>query len=119
MSAAATAISAGIRVSRPQFYLAGREDIVLGQGLQRMSVCERVEGLYHCEARFGNWGPKGNAIVFLYFERQKLVSARRYRSRSTATSSLTAEFRRWRASSAKACRRRSRFYWKTASRTCA
>lgn len=72
MSAAATAISAAIRVSRPQFYLAGREDIVLGQGLLRMSVCETVQGLYHCEACFGNWGPKGNAIDFLYFDRKTL-----------------------------------------------
>jgi phage protein D len=37
-----------------------------------MSVCETVHGLYHCEARFGNWGPKGNSIDFLYFDRKKL-----------------------------------------------
>jgi hypothetical protein len=71
MSAAA-ATTAGIRVSRPSFYLAGQEDIVLGQGLLRMAICETVHGLYHCEARFGNWGPKGNAIDFLYFDRKKL-----------------------------------------------
>jgi len=45
---------------------------VLGQGLLRMAVCETVQGLYHCEAHFGNWGPKGNAIDFLYFDRKKL-----------------------------------------------
>ena len=45
---------------------------MLGQGLLRMSVCETVQGLYHCEAHFGNWGPKGNGIDFLYFDRKKL-----------------------------------------------
>ena len=72
MSAAATATAAGIRISRPSFYLAGKEDIVLGHGLLLMAGCESVNGLYHCEARFGNWGPSGNANGFLYFDRKKL-----------------------------------------------
>jgi uncharacterized protein len=72
MATAASATAAGIRTSRPSFYLSGQEDIVLGQGLLRLAVCESANGLYHCEARFGNWGPKGNAIDFLYFDRKKL-----------------------------------------------
>ena len=37
-----------------------------------MSISESIHGLYHCEARFGNWGPKGNSIGFMYFDRSKL-----------------------------------------------
>ena len=72
MSAAATATASGIRVSRPSFFLAGQEEATLGQGLLKMALCENVQGLYHCEAHFGNWGPVGNSIGFLYFDRKKL-----------------------------------------------
>jgi phage protein D len=72
MAAPATATASGIRTSRPSFTIGGQEDAVLGQGLLRLVICEAVHGLYHCEARFGNWGPKGNAIDFLYFDRKKL-----------------------------------------------
>ncbi len=69
----ATAPSAGgIRLSRPSFFLDGKEEATLAQGLLRLSVSESVHGLYHCEARFGNWGPKNNSIDFLYFDRKKL-----------------------------------------------
>ena len=37
-----------------------------------MTVHETVQGLYRAELRFGNWGPKDNAIGFLYFDRKKL-----------------------------------------------
>jgi phage protein D len=45
---------------------------MLSQGLLAMSVRENVLGLYHCALSFGNWGPKGSSIDFLYFDRQKL-----------------------------------------------
>jgi phage protein D len=70
MATAATA--SGIRIARPSIYAAGQEDSGLAQALLQMSICESVHGLYHCEARFGNWGPNGNAIGFLYFDRKKL-----------------------------------------------
>lgn len=69
---AASAPATGIRASRPSFFLGGQEDTSLSQGLLTLSIEETVHGLYHCDARFGNWGPKGNAIDFLYFDRQKL-----------------------------------------------
>ena len=62
----------GLRVSRPSIFFAGQEDSALGQALLKLSVHESVQGLYHCELRFGNWGPKNNGIDFLYFDRKKL-----------------------------------------------
>jgi phage protein D len=61
-----------ILTSRPSFVLDGKEEATLSQGLLRMAVVESVQGLYHCEACFGNWGPRGNSIDFLYFDRKKL-----------------------------------------------
>ena len=52
--------------------IAGQEDSALAQALLQLTISESVHGLYHCEARFGNWGPKDNAIGFVYFDRQKL-----------------------------------------------
>ena len=72
MATAAAATATGIRTSRPSFYLQGTEDSELGQGLSKLSICENVDGLYHCEACFGNWGPKANSIDYLYFDRKKL-----------------------------------------------
>jgi phage protein D len=72
MASPASAITTGIRTSRPSIYLGGSEDTGLSQGLLKLSIRESVHGLYHCEARFGNWGPKGTSIDFLYFDRAKL-----------------------------------------------
>jgi hypothetical protein len=69
---AASATATGVRASRPSFFVGGQEDTSLSQGLLTLSIEENVHGLYHCDARFGNWGPKGNSIDFLYFDRQKL-----------------------------------------------
>lgn len=72
MAAAASATSSGIRIARPSIFVGGQEDTLLAQGLLHMAVCESVHGLYHCELRFGNWGPSQNSIDFLYFDRKKL-----------------------------------------------
>jgi uncharacterized protein len=69
---AASATSAGLRISRPSVLIGGQEDLTLAQGLLELSICESVHGLYHGEMRFGNWGPTQNAIDFLYFDRKKL-----------------------------------------------
>lgn len=69
---AAGAATTGIRISRPTFVLAGQEESGLGQGLLALTITENVQGMYHCETRFGNWGPRASAIDFLYFDRQKL-----------------------------------------------
>ncbi len=70
MTTAATA--AGIRISRPSLYVGGQDDSGLAQALLQLVISESIHGLYHCEARFGNWGPKNNSIGFMYFDRQKL-----------------------------------------------
>jgi phage protein D len=56
--------------------------------------------MYHCDARFGNWGPKANAIDFLYFDRQKLDFGKAIQVKLDAdkifdgrVSALEAEFR--------------------------
>jgi phage protein D len=69
---AASATAAGVRTSRPSFFVGGQEDTSLSQGLLSLCIAENVHGMYHCDARFGNWGPKGNSIDFLYFDRKKL-----------------------------------------------
>ncbi len=63
---------AAIRAARPSIFIAGSEELSLGQSLTSLSVTESTAGLYRCEAEFGNWGPKSGAIGFLYFDRQKL-----------------------------------------------
>lgn len=70
MATAATAT--GIRIARPSIYIGGQDDSALAQALLQLVISESVQGLYHCEARFGNWGPKGNSIDFMYFDRKKL-----------------------------------------------
>jgi phage protein D len=69
---AASATATGVRTSRPSFVLGGQEDALLSQGLLSLCIAENVHGMYHCDARFGNWGPKGSSIDFLYFDRKKL-----------------------------------------------
>jgi len=70
--ATASATAKGMRTSRPSIFIGGTEDTGLSQGLLQLSVHEDVQGLYRCEARFGNWGPKNNDNDFLFFDRQKL-----------------------------------------------
>ncbi len=71
MASGATATSA-VRAARPSVVLSGQEETSLKQGLLALTIAESVHGMYHCDARFGNWGPKANSIDFLYFDRTKL-----------------------------------------------
>jgi phage protein D len=64
--------ASGLRSSRPDFFVGGEEKPALAGGLVGLSVVENTEGLYRCEARFGNWGVKENTTDFLYFDRQVL-----------------------------------------------
>lgn len=63
--------------ARPQLALDGRAEEGLAVGLMSLAVTETTEGLYRCEAAFGNWGPVGGGIGFLYFDRQVLEFGRR------------------------------------------
>lgn len=58
--------------SRPSLKLEGTSSPELAQGLLSLSVHENTQGLYHCEATFGNWGTYKGEPGFLYFDRQLL-----------------------------------------------
>jgi uncharacterized protein len=62
----------GIKVSRPTILLDGTEDSSLVGGLNYLLIAENTQGLYRCEAKFGNWGPKNGSTDFLYFDRKIL-----------------------------------------------
>lgn len=61
-----------IRPARPTVRINGEDDASLTGGLLELRIDETVDGLYACEATFGNWGPRDGATGFLYFDRQKL-----------------------------------------------
>ncbi len=61
-----------IRAARPTIALAGSDKPALAQGLLSLLIVENTNGLYRCEAVFGNWGNYNNTIDFLYFDRQLL-----------------------------------------------
>jgi hypothetical protein len=61
-----------IRPARPQITVDGTAQTSLDQGLLRLRIREDQDGLYSCEAAFGNWGPTGGTPGFLYFDRDTL-----------------------------------------------
>jgi phage protein D len=60
-----------ITSARPFIALDGRDERALSDGLTRLAVAEDTEGLYRCEATFGNWGDVGGRADYLYFDRRK------------------------------------------------
>lgn len=58
--------------SRPAFLIDGQEVSGLAEGLLSLSISESTEGLFCCEACFGNWGSKPDSVGFLYFDRDVL-----------------------------------------------
>src|SRR5215213_10764741 len=64
--------STGLNNSRPTIFIDGQEDASLVGGLTYLLIVERTDGLYRCEAKFGNWGPKDDSTDFLYFDRKIL-----------------------------------------------
>ena len=64
--------STGLNNARPTVLIDGQEDSSLVGGLTYLLIIERTDGLYRCEAKFGNWGPKDDATDFLYFDRKIL-----------------------------------------------
>jgi phage protein D len=63
-----------LRISRPTFTVGGQDNAPLAGGLLSMVVAENTQGLYRCEAKFGNLGPAdgGRGPEFLYFDRRTL-----------------------------------------------
>ena len=64
--------SSPLLASRPVFSVDGQDRAPLSTGLLRLSILEKVSGIYRCESTFGNWGPVGNALGYLYFDRRTL-----------------------------------------------
>lgn len=57
--------------SRPNLRIDGDLQPELGEELlQTLMVEETTLGLFRCEATFSNWGPVGNEVGFLFFDRQ-------------------------------------------------
>jgi phage protein D len=68
----ATNTSSSLLALRPVFSVDGQDREPLSTGLLRLSIVEIVSGIYRCESTFGNWGPVGNSLGYLYFDRQTL-----------------------------------------------
>src|ERR1051325_7589257 len=64
--------TSGLRESRPDFCVGGEEKPDLAGGLSALTIQENTEGLYRCEATFGNWGTKEQTTDYLYFDRKVL-----------------------------------------------
>ncbi|HYN84562.1 MAG TPA: hypothetical protein VER32_04870 [Pyrinomonadaceae bacterium] len=64
--------TAPISVARPTILVGGTEDLSLREGLLGLVVAEDTQGLYRCEATFGNWGAQGSGVNYLYFDRRTL-----------------------------------------------
>jgi phage protein D len=62
----------GIVVARPVIKIDGEAQPDLDQELLSLLVEETTDGLYRCEARFGNWRPTGTSASFSYFDRETL-----------------------------------------------
>jgi phage protein D len=58
--------------ARPTVFLDGQEKADLRQGMLALTICEDTQGLYRCEASFGNLGSGGQGAEFLYFDRNTL-----------------------------------------------
>ncbi|MEM6253933.1 MAG: contractile injection system protein, VgrG/Pvc8 family [Cyanobacteria bacterium P01_D01_bin.156] len=65
-------IPPGIVTSEAAITIDGDAQLRLTSALLSVTVVETTEGLYRCEARFGNWGDQGNGPDYLYFDRQLL-----------------------------------------------
>jgi phage protein D len=58
--------------SQPAFLVDDEEVPGLSAGLLSLSITESTEGLFRCEACFGNWGSTAGGVGFLYFDRDVL-----------------------------------------------
>jgi uncharacterized protein len=62
----------GLKESRPTVVVDNQVNGPLGGGLLTLMIVENTNGLYRCEAKFGNWGEKNSTTDFLYFDRTVL-----------------------------------------------
>jgi phage protein D len=64
--------TSGFHSARPSVLLDGQDNAGLSDGLLTLLVEETTQGLFRCEATFGNWGAFQNDVGFLYFDRATL-----------------------------------------------
>lgn len=64
--------ASAIVTARPAFEIGGQEKAFLAPALLGLAVHETVDGLFRCEATFGNWGNQDGHTDFLYFGRDVL-----------------------------------------------
>ena len=64
--------SSAVFPSRPALRVDGEAVAGLSEGLLSLSITESTDGLFCCEACFGNWGSTGDRVGFLYFDRDVL-----------------------------------------------
>jgi len=57
------------KTARPTISVGEEDRPFLAEGLTRLLVAETVDGLFRCEATFGNWGNVEGRVGFLYFDR--------------------------------------------------
>ena len=62
----------GLKEARPTVVVDNAVNGPLGGGLLTLMIVENTNGLYRCEAKFGNWGTKNSKTDFLYFDRRVL-----------------------------------------------
>lgn len=65
-------IAPGVKAAEAAISIDGQTQLDLTATLLSLTVTETFEGLYLCEARFGNWGDRGNSPDYLYFDRELL-----------------------------------------------
>jgi uncharacterized protein len=58
--------------SRPALAIGGDPAPALADGLLQLAIEETTDGLFSCEAAFGNWGAGSSGVGFLYFDRDLL-----------------------------------------------
>jgi phage protein D len=61
-----------IAPARPTITTRGQAQPGLAEGLLELRIRETVDGLSSCEAAFGNRGPQGGKLSYLYFDRKLL-----------------------------------------------
>lgn len=71
-----SAATSAFHSARPDIRVNGEERPELTDGLLNLVVEERREGLYRCEATFGNWGTKNGSMAYLYLDREVLEFGR-------------------------------------------
>lgn len=62
----------GIFWSRPDLFVNGQKKSILSAGLMGLKIQETTEGLYSCEALFGNWNRSECEDGFVYSSRELL-----------------------------------------------